>query len=117
MDRKNTLIGIFVIIILLAVSFFTYQFIFNKIKKEQEQYIVQPGKLTEEERFIKQQSDELDALRAQYQTQSTSSATSTLPTQIKTIDALKKKTTSIVIKKSAEQQAQELDALRSALNK
>lgn len=115
MNKKNTLIGIFVLISLLAVAFVAYQFIFDIIKQEITNN--QTRELTEEEKIIMKQNAELDALREQYRTHSTSSATSALPAQIKTIDALQKKTTSTVIKKTAEQQAQELDALRATLNK
>lgn len=115
MGRKNTLIGIFVIITLLSISVLVYQFIFDKIKQEQAVIQTKTREFTEQERLLKQQSAELNTLRKQYQIQSTSSATTTLSTQNKNLNTLQKKTTLMISKKTVKQQAQELDALRASL--
>lgn len=113
MNRKNTLIGIFIIITILTVSFVAYQFIFDTIKQE----IVnnKTRELTEKEKLIQQQSTELDALREQYQTRNTEQSTTSVQSQIKILDtfriqAIKNKVTQP--QKTASQQMEELDAFR-----
>lgn len=77
---------------------------------------------TEAEKLAKAQIEEVDILRAQYQALMSSSTATTIKNQTKTLDelrsqALKQKTTqatSVIIKKTHEQEIQEMDALRAA---
>jgi len=78
-----------------------------------------PLVLTEAEKLSKLQNEEIDMIRVEYQTQGFSQPTTTTQDQIKTIDTIKTQTSkqeSIIVfpKKTTQQQAQELDALRSA---
>lgn len=114
MNKRDTLIGIFVIIALLSVAFIAYQFIFDTIKQEQE--AIQTREFTEKEKLMKQQVAELDALREQYRIQNMEQSTTSVQQQIKSLDtlrnqALKKKV--IQPQKTVSQQMDELDALRT----
>lgn len=76
--------------------------------------------LTESEKILKLQNEEIDTIREEYKTQGFSQPTTTTQSQIKTIDTIKTKTLNQepsftpAPKKTIEQQLQELDALRSA---
>lgn len=74
------------------------------------------------EKLLKAQREELDKLRAVYQTKKASQptiASTTLQAQVQTLDtlraeSLKQQTTTTVAPKTIEQEIQELDALREA---
>src|SRR3989344_5395769 len=113
MNRKKTITGILVIIILFSVSVFVYQFVSDKIK--QRQSAIQERAFTEAEKLLKRQINEIDLLREQYKIQNNEQATTSAQSQIKSTDTLRNKTLkqeTIQIKKTTNQQLRELEALR-----
>jgi hypothetical protein len=74
-----------------------------------------PHELTEAEKLLKQQVDEMDRLRQEAHI--TSQSTTTLQSQVKTMDTMRNQTfkqkTSTQTKQTLAQQVQEMDALRA----
>ncbi len=103
-------------LLVLGVSYiYWYYYIQNTITEPITQ--LQPKEPTEEEKLLKQQIDSLDKLRQQVTVQNTSLATTTIQSQIKSIDTLrsqsnKQKASATVVKKTMEQQIQSIDTLR-----
>lgn len=117
-------LGVLVVFLLLAGMAFFLTALKNA-KQEEEQILnitaQTPREPTEAEKLAIAQNEELDRIRTQYQTQSSSSATTTLKYQTKSLDTLlrsqtlKQETTTAVTPITPTQQSLELDALRSAI--
>lgn len=115
-NRKRRILIIIVGITIAALGACGYLSYYKKGIVEKPEVLVKtetPKELTEAEKLLKSQIDELDRARAQVQSQSTT----TLQSQIKSLDIIKKKTVSNTAPKTIEQQIQELDAVRTTLNK
>lgn len=118
---KIALITVTVLATLLGVAFFLTALKNAKQAAEQalSTALEPPRELTEAEKLAKAQSEELDKLRTAHQATTTPSSTTTLKTQVKSIDTIRnqtlKQTTIVTPKKTVEQQNKELDALRSAI--
>lgn len=115
----NILLVVSVLLLILAIT----AFVLTKIKNskianivEKQEIVTPPRELTEAEKLLKSQVEELDMLRAQ--NQNTKQATTTIQDQVKNMDALrtKQKTSTAIIPKTLEQQINEIDALRTNSN-
>ncbi len=114
--KKFLLIPLIAILIIAGVLGYRSLYYLAGIEPPEAAGHLPPRELTEAEKLLKSQIEAMDKLRAEYQSQNTPPATTTLENQIKQLDAVRinQNTTSKIPKKTLEQQIKEMDALRSA---